>query len=354
MNLKKHKLLMGSGAVFLILFTVGLFMLFHYQRGYAQQKKGLTASKRALANLNRRQPFPTRENLDRLEVNQKQLQETQNKLFRVISAKQIEPMTIEAARFPTLLSGMVLGLNKEAREKGVKIPDGFAYGFSKYSDGSLPDMASAERLTIQVQAVEVLIKLLFESGIDELTGVKRDVFEDANPSPSGQQELFEGSPSESDLYSSEEITVSFVGDDRDIWQVLNRCSRDVNFLRVTDVSLSNPVKPDASLVSLYREAETQNQSASGQTVPTASRNPNPFFGTQQLLTSPTRYAGTTSGETKSSGILANHKERIVAGQEKVKAQITVRLYRFNRAALDLPEQVDEPSSEMSTPVEVGP
>lgn len=355
MNLKKHKLLTVSTVLFVVLLGAAVFFLIRFQSSYRSQKQELDSQRNRLASLNKRNPFPSEDNLEVLQSNTRQLEGSFSNLVNRLRNGQVEPLPLESARFPTLLARTASRIREGAAQANVLIPEDFYFGFERYADGSLPPADSVETLTVQIQMIESLVDLMYRSGVKSLISVDREELETQktqNQPPSLDRRGSRGrevpgtaaqgeEEDDSDLFSRQSFTLTFNAGDAAVWNLMNGLASNQMFTVIENLTLSNPAEPDASAVPLYKGQNVQRETGSRtRRIGTrAMRQPatqpqNPFARGNAMQTPPE--AEVQTPETQTAPV-ASHEERIVAGREWVEVVLKIDVYRFT-AGMDGDEQ----------------
>lgn len=174
----KRKILLGAaGLVLAVLILVPAFLLY---QGISRFSDTETRLKRSVAELKQhyaRDPFPARENVERLKESARVLDEWYDSLVEALSEGQKEVEDKSPTAFMGLLSDVENRLEQIAGKRDIKIPEGFAFGFERYDGGIPPSPDDVPRLTQQLAIVELVSRVLFAAGVDELNRVRREEFE---------------------------------------------------------------------------------------------------------------------------------------------------------------------------------
>jgi hypothetical protein len=142
-------------------------------------------------------PPPTRENIDILKRDREHLDLLHNEMLTAIGHSQLQTQeVIRPGGFLQLMAAQIGRLRQSAEKNTVKLPEGFAFGFSRYVGPSSrpPAYGLSEqettnvlaRLQKQLRAVEKLSQLLIESRVDEIAQIRRSEVE---PGSSSQDAL---------------------------------------------------------------------------------------------------------------------------------------------------------------------
>ncbi len=309
MNWRKHMVLVIGGGVALLLMILALIFLLRAKGEYSRVNDELENSMRRLESLSRRTPFPSPDNVRRMEENLEALREKASEIQAFLQKGQVPQESIEAAEFPPLLERVIARIKQRAAESGVLLPEQLNLGLARYLAGELPSNEAIPRLVIQVNTMAALCNLLFQSRIQSLVGMDRQAFELAATPTADEpvvvrRRVAVDAPTvtqsqlppvaENPLFEVERITVVFTARDAVIWDVLNLLARSPLIAAVVDVQLANTISDKI-----------------GKAQPVA-----PIGGDQPGMASITRYP--------------THEERVVAGRELVQATMVVDVYRFVR------------------------
>ena len=321
MDFKRHKFLIGWGAALLVLAGVCLYFLFQKRGQFNEAKTKLQTAETQLTRLRANQPFPSSSNVQLLQKNLVQLEAFQRDLLDKLRANQIEPLDVEPATFP--LEAAFRRMAAAAQQNGVRVENNSVYGFDEYV-GAIPKRDHVERLTIQLQAVERVCKVVFGCGIVELTSVQRDQFEKARAEPvadmgprsnrrsgrarAGRQEPVrqaEKQPEspESKLYDIETLQLAFAAKRDALWCLLDQLAALDMVTIVTSMQLEG------------KDAQTLEKDIQ----PAAAK---PKEGE----------AAGVGGDMKiSMQDMKSHAERLVIGDNPVNVILDVSVYRFKEA-----------------------
>ena len=233
----------------------------------------------------------------------------------------------------------------------------------------LPEAPDADtgRLVVQLRSVDQLCRLLFDAHIATLTSIERDRFEEAAASAGAMadaamldarmggrapaQPARTPEPAE-ELFQKERFVISFAAREEAFWEVMNRLVKSKPFVTVTDVVLKNEksqparIKPTAPRNTMIRPSPGMPadfnmamdpaylEAFTG--APMRPDMPPDAFPLEPGLAEP--FPGTPAPGTGVAGAgtpqldTRTHDERVVAGQERLLATLTLDLYRFPKSA----------------------
>ncbi len=343
MNLRKDKLgLIIGAAVIAVVAIVLAAVLIKVWQGYSTVKSDLDGKKARLTQLQRRDPYPSRENVERIAENANLMEQRFEALMGDLLQGQIEPKPMERAEFPPLLERSVRRLRSAAEEAKVTLPAGFSMGFDRYLKGELPQNTNEiSRLIVQLQEAEKVLGLVFSVGLGEIVSFNRELFEgtasataeiDASDPRAARrarraartEDAAEASgpvalKKQSELYSSEHFVLEVRGREEAIWRFLNEMARNDMKIVVTSIQLSSD-QPD-----IKRAVEAIKQ-ASKTAADLAARGA--MSGQSQRTGMFQQGRVPTLAGTAAPAIVPSAEERVVAGREPVTAKIEFDIYRF--------------------------
>jgi len=335
MNLQKHLLLVVGGAIALLLIVAATYFLLRFRSEYVSVRSDLAASDQRLEQLHRRDPFPSEANVEMVRKNAERLKGFYGALGKFLLRGQVATASMEPAEFRQMLENSVAGpdgLRNRAKLANVALPERFAFGFDRYEQGALPRADFIPRLVIQLRTVEQLCKLLYDARISELVSIARETFDEAplqtegavdvdprmarrmpRGQPAAAPQAPSGSEEESSLFSSETITLTFLARENALWAVLDELGRTALPVMVKNVTITN-----------------ERATAAGRPGP----QPGPPGARAPGQTSAPRSPGAgmpPAGESTGEEAIPSHDERVVAGNERVLAEITLEVFRFKEA-----------------------
>ncbi len=255
MNWKKHMLLVVGGGLALLLLLVAVVLLMRMQSRFGALDGELQSSRATLERLNRRMPFPSAENIEKTAQQAQAMRDQALALQERLRQSQLLPEQIDPAAFTPRRERTIQRLAARAAELGIQLPIPFAFAFERYASGELPPSQAVPRLTVQLQAVDLLCELLFQSRIDSVVSLQREVFEDGaastyTPAPGARSRrgaVAVAAPvaasvppaGTNELYGAERFTVEFTAREQYVWDVLNALAVSPQAFSVVDVQVKN-------------------------------------------------------------------------------------------------------------------
>ncbi len=313
-----------GGVILALAMAVAAVVLVQIFRGYRTVERELAIQRQKLEALNRRDPFPSIENVKMERNNVALMKGLLDDLIARLSKEQAKPLNIEPADFSPLLERTVNELGDKAGMAKVVLPERFAFGFDRYFAGALPRSEDIPRLTIQLEEIRRICMMMFESQIAEILSVKREEFEphvgasgvaqagiwrgrrapeSREESPERRSEGASGHLLMGGLVARERFEVTFKSRESALWDLLDRLVRSGMFVVAVVPEMRN---------------EKIVESGAGLTRVKAAGGRRRF---------PWEKRGESEGRSK-TGVLSRD-ERIVAGREEVVTRLVLDVYRFS-------------------------
>lgn len=257
--IRKHTSLVIGGVVTLILAALLAWGLISARSDYSGETESLDSAQLKLDRLFKRSVFPAPENVNRLE--QQNDIYTKYLLARFDELKKGQPALpkVDRSRFSLLFEDVLKRLNQGAKEKNVKLPTRFSFGFDHYFAGNLPAAEDVDRLVLQLRAISDVCGVLYEAGVAEIVSVNRQVFEEipqADPGASGGFGWRGGGvsttvttlPKENyvdgdNLFSKERFVFTYHCNDAAQKKILTRLSAGTPFAVIVNSEVVNSAKP---------------------------------------------------------------------------------------------------------------
>jgi hypothetical protein len=320
MNIKRHMALVVGGGICLVLLIGALVVLFRFQGEYARVTGELAARRQRLEQLHLRDPYPSADNVERLTKNRATLKHFFRALMTNLGRGQVNVQAMEPADFRQLLDSTLHQLQVAARTNGVGLPPQFPFGFERYQRGLMPDPKHIGRLAVQLKTVDRVCRLLYEAKVSEIESITRETFDETQeieaPVDSGRRRGAAPPPTVAaappdtggGLYQKEMLTVNFLAREPAAWTVLNKLAANPLFTVAREVEMTNEKK-----VGDVSGAPTRVTAAAAAS---ALAGPRPV-ATPGL-----------APELAAPPPPAEHKDRLIAGTERVRVRIRLAVYRF--------------------------
>ena len=173
----KNIVLIGGGVILIVLGIAG-YLIYGQVSTSSQHRSGRDRAKSQLRQFYDRNPFPSKANLD---IEKENAENLQANWASVLESVQRVAFPTNETSFNSRREQMISDL-READPKPhgerVVVAD-FGFGFDKYRDGAQPTGAETiKRLIEQTYVIEHLVMEIYASGVQRLTRVERDVFEE--------------------------------------------------------------------------------------------------------------------------------------------------------------------------------
>ena len=251
---KKNLWFVVGGSIAIPLFLVAAFLLYRGIDEFNKKQRELADARAELDRLYKRKPsFPSKKNIAREKENIAQLIGHFDELNTRLSKSQVLPdEQMTPSQFMSLYFKTKEALTSSADDKNVSLQEEFAFGFGRYSKGTLPMPADVPRLTQQLKIVTDICGILYESGVASVTGIKRQEFE----APLGRRETRAGSGrarervvskeehdpdagklKEGELYTSFHFDLQFTSKEDALKKLLNSLANADMFIVVTSLTI---------------------------------------------------------------------------------------------------------------------
>jgi len=338
-NNKYTTLMAGGGVALVLLILAGLF-LHSKNKQYREVSRVLRTEEQQLDQLNRRDPFPSPENLEVQKENLEKVQQQLDQLLALVRQGRLDAPQMEAADFAQFLETVQRELIQRARRTGTRLPDRPAFGFPRYFSGERPEPEHIPRLVRQMKMVELLCRELFDARITSLVSVERQRFDqpqDAATGGRGRERvptlgLEDATPEEEkrheqDLYAWESFTVEFTARESAVWSLIERISRSAVPMRIVSFSVeADEARPGVADGAMRR----QEPDLGRRPMPPPTRERELAPGTDEL-----RRRTFDPGEVLDPGdtgeaapVIPPREQRVVMGRELLKVVLKVNVYRF--------------------------
>lgn len=318
---KKYMALIIGGGIALLLALIVLVLLIKFSGTYTRIQDDLASNQRELERLIRLATFPSLENVELVEENLLALEIFRDDQLARLAASQPQIVPMERVAFPPELERTWQRLRALAARENVVIPAEMRFGFERYAAGNLPMHQHVPRLLSQLYSIDRIGEILIRSGIAELTGVEREVFEEQRvqapleaPAPARRRgaaepepvEVVAGSPEPQGvegLYTRERFTFTFLASEPALIEVLNQLARDPVLKIVRNLELRNEMALGGVSAAARLSARLQPRETVARVVDPAGRPEDPSRP-------------------------AMMEDRVVAGRERVRVRLVVDVYRF--------------------------
>ena len=170
--IKENKFLTGFIAVMLLGCGALGFLAMTAGGKYTETEDAFAQSKAELARLQGLAPFPSKENLKKLEDQRKEATDAVNTLHRNLAAAEIPIEALTPEQFQDKLRASVTDVKAKAGQR-PKLPEKFYMGFDKY-ETEPPERPAAGPLGRQLKAMQWLVEQFIEVKAVEIRELGRD------------------------------------------------------------------------------------------------------------------------------------------------------------------------------------
>ena len=186
--LKQNAVIVAFVAAFLIVLGVVIWLQQQAAGKKADVDAALQEQMSQLNQLSLQKPAPAKENIEILKQDRAQVDHLYEQLLASVSRNRIHPPPdLRPVAFLQMMASQLAKLRQAADAAKVKTVDGFAFGFSRYA-GTPPTIPARNlsdeetkrvvtQLVKQLRAIEKISSLLIESGVDDITSIRRSEVE---------------------------------------------------------------------------------------------------------------------------------------------------------------------------------
>jgi hypothetical protein len=185
--LKEHALTIGFIAVFLALLGGVIWLQQQASSKMATVNANLEEQLAQLGQLLKSKTAPSHENIAIVKNDRNQVDQLYGELLKTVGRDIEVPTDLQPVGFLQLMASSFSRLRQAADTAGVKLHDGFAFGFGRYAGPpptlparNLPDQDTKRVLALlvkQLQAIDQISTLLIESHVDEIDQIRRSEVE---------------------------------------------------------------------------------------------------------------------------------------------------------------------------------
>ena len=220
---------------------------------YQAAHDSLTSQINAFSSLQKKSPYPTEENLKIITASRDKYAEALAGLKETIFKMEapLEPVTPQ--EFQDKLREGVNDLIKTAKEKNIKLPEKFFFGFDEYQS-QLPSPEAAPALNRDFKILQKLLQNLVSLPVESINILEREAVTEAAPTPTPQptakKTATAPTPSAPPILSTR-FKLSFTAPQEKTRAAINLIPKSEAFLIIRSLSMENtkpaaPSKKDAS------------------------------------------------------------------------------------------------------------
>ena len=178
--LKQHLLTVAFVAAFVIILAVLIWLQQKAASKRARVDAALLEQQSQYDHLNQQKVAPSHENIEAIKRYREQLNHLYGQLLEAVSHDIEVPSDLQPVDFLQLMASSFDRLHRAADAAGVKLPDGFAFGFGRYV-GALPaknlspeDTKRVLALLVkQLTAIDQISLLLMSNHVAEIDQIRR-------------------------------------------------------------------------------------------------------------------------------------------------------------------------------------
>jgi hypothetical protein len=194
--LKQNALVVGFIAGFLILLGGVIWLQRVASENRTEVDAALDEQQSQLQHFLQEKPGPSRDNIDIVVKDREQVDHLYGRLMNTVGHAIEPPADLRPVGFLQLMASTFAHLRQAADPAGVKLQDGFAFGFGHYA-GPPPTLPARNLspedskrvlglLVKQLRAIDQISTLLIDSHVDEINQIRRSELE-----PTGSTETFD-------------------------------------------------------------------------------------------------------------------------------------------------------------------
>ena len=186
---KQNLTVIVSLCIFVVLLAGGVWLVWDARGKLNGVEDGLVAKRATLEQMRGNKPYPSKENADLLQKDSERLAKQYEALRASVSKSEVQvPDTLDPIVFQQSLFQRREGWRQSAMDAGIKLPERFAFGFSRYfevapcADAKGDDCARRLRLLMkELLVVEKVTDLLITNRVESILAIRRPEVE-AKPS----------------------------------------------------------------------------------------------------------------------------------------------------------------------------
>ena len=222
---------------------------------YQAAHDSLTSQINAFSSLQKKSPYPTEENLKIITASRDKYAEALAGLKETILKMEapLEPITPQ--EFQDKLREGVNDLSKTAKEKNIKLPEKFFFGFDEYQS-QLPSPEAAPALNRDFKVLQKLLQNLVSLPVESVNILEREAVTEAGPTPTptaqptAKKTATAPTPSAPPILSTR-FKLSFTAPQEKTRAAINLIPKSEAFLIIRSLAMENtkpaaPSKKDAS------------------------------------------------------------------------------------------------------------
>lgn len=317
--IKENKFLAGFTAATVVGAGALTFLTLQAKSAYDTAVTDFEAKSSELSRLQTAQPFPSADNVKKLEAQRKEFQQAITELQQKATKFEIPIEEISPQQFQDRLRQTVDSVSKQASEAQVALPENFSLGFERYL-AEPPRQEAAPLLGRQLKAIEAVVLNMIQARVTKVNELKREELPEEK-SGVAASEPAKGAKGKSDktdksIVEKHPFEVAFIADQGSMMKVLNGVvSSDKQFYIPRVITVKNEKETGPSRVDPTAALNDPSLGA----VPA----PNPDAAPPQPGVDPTTAAPAPPPTQVVSANPGQAANPYIVGQEK--AEVTMRI-----------------------------
>jgi hypothetical protein len=221
---------------------------------YQAAHDSLTSQINVFSSLQKKSPYPTEENLKILTESRDKYAVALSDLKSTISKMEAPLEAITPQEFQDKLREGVNELSKSAKEKNIKLPEKFFFGFDEYQ-AQLPSPEAAPALNRDFKILQKLLQTLVDLPVEAINSLERAAPPEVAPTPTPTppptpKKSSSSTPSSPPPILSTRFKLSFIASQEKTRAAINLIPKSEAFLIIRSLVMENttpaaPSKKDA-------------------------------------------------------------------------------------------------------------
>jgi hypothetical protein len=256
--LKENPILVGLLGAALLILALGVYSITVQLAALGEQRAAFDAQVLELHKLQNQSPYPSKENLDKLQETIKDYKAELVAFEESIRKLQPPvPENITPQGFSDNLRKVVSAITAKANEAGVSLGENFYMGFNPYQTG-LPSQAAAPYLQRQLDVLQSIMEKIIECKVTSVSitraplpvesGNKPQLIENKKPTPDG-------------LIVRNPLDITIKGDQSRVRVALNSLLKAPQFLIIRALRVENSSKQAPSKVTDFSQGSQTTSSS---------------------------------------------------------------------------------------------
>ncbi|MHA3773580.1 Amuc_1100 family pilus-like protein [Verrucomicrobiota bacterium sgz303538] len=221
--IKENKFLAGFAAATAVGAGALGFLTLQAKGRYDEATSTFEQESQELSTLQSAKPFPSADNVKKVEEQRKQHQQIMNELQQTVAKSQLPLEQISPQQFQDRLRQTVDNVVKRAAENKVTLPEKFSFGLERYL-AEPPRPEAAPELGRQLKAMDLAVGIMIANRVSEIHDFKRDEVPEERPGHDSESAPTKGgkpAKAEKDLVKKLPFEVGFTSNQPSFLAVLN-------------------------------------------------------------------------------------------------------------------------------------